>query len=216
MHSHRRRVINRRTVIRGPIRSASERGVSVNAFHEKTGRSQVNSFFISRCCHLIGALWFCSLESRTWARRLTQSPELGFGLFVFSLPRTVLTWFCGFVLCGCRNCPSAAVVQRVVHLLAFGFVCLARVGTSRAKVSIGVANRKIFSELRVRTEMASGSRIIGSFLRPSALGITPIAPDASARAQNEDHHDQKVWRTSHPANRGQWQMGIQSSSHTRK
>src|SRR6266850_8596483 len=26
------------------------------------------------------------LESRTWARRLTQSPELGFWAFVFSLP----------------------------------------------------------------------------------------------------------------------------------
>jgi hypothetical protein len=74
------------------------------AFHEKAGRSQVNSFVFlldklffsgrvatavmlpfalsrsdsfrsvqfgrsrfSRCCHLIGALWFCSFESRTWA-----------------------------------------------------------------------------------------------------------------------------------------------------
>jgi hypothetical protein len=31
------------------------------------------------------------LQSRTWARRLTQSPELGFG-FVFSLPGTALTF----------------------------------------------------------------------------------------------------------------------------
>src|SRR5215813_12139942 len=34
-----------------------------------------------------------SLKSGTWLRRLTQSPELGFGLFVFSLPGTILTFF---------------------------------------------------------------------------------------------------------------------------
>ena len=34
-----------------------------------------------------------SLKSGTWPRRLTQSPELGFG-FVFFLPGTILTWFC--------------------------------------------------------------------------------------------------------------------------
>ena len=37
----------------------------------------------SRGCHLIGALWFCSFESRTWARRLAQSPELDFGFLFF-------------------------------------------------------------------------------------------------------------------------------------
>ena len=37
----------------------------------------------SRCCHLFGALWFCCFQSRTWARPLTQSPELGFGLLSF-------------------------------------------------------------------------------------------------------------------------------------
>jgi hypothetical protein len=92
--------------------------MSVNAFHEKAGRSQVDSllFFMekgffsrrvatvamlpsalsrsdlfrsvhvgrsrfSRCCHLFGALSFHL--SGTWARRLTQSPELGFGLLSF-------------------------------------------------------------------------------------------------------------------------------------
>src|SRR3984885_9625113 len=33
-------------------------------------------------------------QSGTWARPLTQSPKLGFGLFDFSLPGTILTLFC--------------------------------------------------------------------------------------------------------------------------
>jgi hypothetical protein len=90
------------------------------AFHEKAGRSQVNScwflldkvFFscrvatvamlpsalsgsesfrsvhvgrsrFSRCCHLIIDLQFRFTDG-TWARPLTQSPELGFGFFVSS------------------------------------------------------------------------------------------------------------------------------------
>jgi len=91
---------------------------SVNAFHEKAGRSQVNSCFIlldtlflfrplaavamlpsalSRRMVSLGACWAFSIQpvlpsgwrpvvSRkrgTWARRLTQSPELGFGLLSF-------------------------------------------------------------------------------------------------------------------------------------
>src|SRR3984893_15161954 len=54
----------------------------------------------------LGACWAFSLQpvlpsvwppvvllfqSRTWARPLTQSPELGFGLFCFSLPKKILT-----------------------------------------------------------------------------------------------------------------------------
>ena len=38
--------------------------------------------------------------------------------FVFSLPGTVLTLFCLFVLRGCRHCRSAAVVQWLVHFSA--------------------------------------------------------------------------------------------------
>src|SRR4051812_46966262 len=37
----------------------------------------------SRCCYLIGDLSF-HLTSGTWARRLTESPELGFGFCLFS------------------------------------------------------------------------------------------------------------------------------------
>ena len=94
--------------------------VSVIAFHEKAGRSQVDSFCfsldkvlfsaeqpLSPCFHShsrgaigsLGAGWAFSLqpvlpsdyrpvvllfESGTWARRLTQSPELGFGFCLFS------------------------------------------------------------------------------------------------------------------------------------
>src|SRR5438105_247840 len=39
-------------------------------------------------------------------------------LFVFSLPGTVLILFRLFVLCGCRHCPSVAVMKRFVHLSA--------------------------------------------------------------------------------------------------
>ena len=93
------------------------------AFHEKAGRSQVNSFgFLfdkvfsgpsSHCRHAsirtleerivsLGAGWAFSFQpvlpsdwrpvvspkSGTWARRLTQSPELGFGLCL-----SLLEWF---------------------------------------------------------------------------------------------------------------------------
>ena len=75
-------------------------------------------------CFSLGACWafsfqpvlpsvwrpvICSQESRTWARRLTQSPELGFGLYLFLFLGTVL------FLCGCCNCNSTAVVQWLVH-----------------------------------------------------------------------------------------------------
>ena len=89
------------------------------AFHEKAGRSQVDSFWFllvtmflppsSHCRHAsirtleerivsLGACWAFSvqpvlpsvwrpvvllLQSGTWARPLTQSPELGFGLLSF-------------------------------------------------------------------------------------------------------------------------------------
>jgi hypothetical protein len=97
-----------------------DRVVSVIAFHEKAGRSQVGSFWyllamlflpsrvatvatlpsalfdeqflvrsvqvgcsrFSQCCHLIIDLGFI-IEDESWARRLTQSPELGFSLWLF-------------------------------------------------------------------------------------------------------------------------------------
>ena len=42
---------------------------------------QVGCSRFSRCCHLIIDLWFISRWK--WARRLTQSPELGFRLWLF-------------------------------------------------------------------------------------------------------------------------------------
>ena len=109
--------------------NASAGVLSVTAFHEKAGWSQVGSFIFSldkvflfppssHCRHAsirtleerlcsLGAGWAFSLqpvlpsdwrpvvllfESGTWARPLTQSPELGFRLFDFPLPGTVLTF----------------------------------------------------------------------------------------------------------------------------
>ena len=99
----------------------ARRGIlSVMAFHEKAGRSQVDSFVFSlntvfslgrvaplsppfhphsslsdfvrsvpvgcsrfsRCCHLLVDLSSIFVD-RSWARPLTQSPKLGFGLLFF-------------------------------------------------------------------------------------------------------------------------------------
>jgi hypothetical protein len=87
--------------------------------------------------------------------------------------------------------------QSLHALIPFGWICLARIRASWAEVSIGVANRKVFRELCVRTEMASADRVIGGFSRPTAVGITPIAPDASAQGQNEAYRDQKAWPSFH-------------------
>jgi len=95
---------------------------------------------------------------------------------------------------------SDRLKQSLHALIPFGFVRLARVRTSRAKVAIGVANRKVLSELRVRTEAASADGMIGGFSRPSAVSIAPIAPDTSARTQNEYDHNHEAWPSPHSAN----------------
>lgn len=51
-----------------------------------------------------------------------------------------------------------------------------------------------------KSRKSANLSMIGGFSRPSAVGITPIAPDASARAQNEEHHNQKAWAVSHRPN----------------
>ena len=66
---------SRRVATVAMLPSALSRSDSFRSVH--VGRSR-----FSRCCHLFGALWFL-LQSGTWARRLTQSPELGFGLLSF-------------------------------------------------------------------------------------------------------------------------------------
>ena len=107
------------------------RGIlSVMAFHEKAGRSQLDScvFLLDTCfsCRVatcrhasirtleeriisLGAYWafsfqpvlpsvwrpVVSLESGTWPRPLTQSPELGFGFYFFS-SWTILILFLPF------------------------------------------------------------------------------------------------------------------------
>src|SRR5437588_200415 len=101
---------------------ALPRHLSAMAFHEKAGRSQVNSscFFVdkvflppsghcrhasirtlsrndsfrsvhvgrsrfSRCCHLFGALWFCSFRAEPGPghRRSHRNSALGFLTFLF-------------------------------------------------------------------------------------------------------------------------------------
>jgi hypothetical protein len=54
------------------------------------------------------------LQSGTWARRLTQSPELGFG-FCLSLPGTVLLLFC--LYCSTRLLPFGGCCATVRTLL---------------------------------------------------------------------------------------------------
>ncbi len=71
----------------------------------------------SRCCYLMGALWFCSSESNL-GQAINAVTGTRLWALVFSLPGTVLIWFCLFVLCGCRHGRSAAVVQRFIHVSA--------------------------------------------------------------------------------------------------
>src|ERR1039457_897250 len=56
--------------------------------------------------------------SRTWARRLTQSPKLGFGLCLFSSWNGFDFCFVFVFLRGCRHGRSAAVVQWFVRFSA--------------------------------------------------------------------------------------------------
>src|SRR5215471_20846309 len=79
--------------------------------------------------------------------------------------------------------------QSLHACIPFGFVILARSWAMATKVSVGISDRKIFRELCVRTEMVSINRMTGGLSRPSAVGIKPVATDASARAQHEYNRD---------------------------
>src|SRR5437879_7443197 len=57
------------------------------------------------------------LQSGTWARPLTQSPELGFGLLSFSLPGTILTLLLPFVLTQLPQLPFGCYGATVRTLL---------------------------------------------------------------------------------------------------
>ena len=59
---------------------------------------------------------------------------------------------------------SDLVKQSLHASIPFGSVLLARIRASQTKVSISVANRKVFRELSVRTEMASANRVTWRFL----------------------------------------------------
>jgi len=97
---------SRRVATVAMLPSALSRSDSFRSVH--VGRSR-----FSRCCHLFGALWFCSwrVEPGPGHRRSHRNSALA---FVFPLPGTVLTLFCLFVLRDRCHRRSAAVVQRFV------------------------------------------------------------------------------------------------------
>src|SRR5580700_3332775 len=101
---------SRRVATVAMLPSALSRSDSYRSVH--VGRSRY-----SRCCHLIGALWFCSSE---WNRgqAINAVTETRLWAFCCSLPGTVLTLFCLLVLCGCRHGRPVAVVQRFIHFSA--------------------------------------------------------------------------------------------------
>src|SRR5712664_1596933 len=68
---------------------------------------QVGCSRFSRCCHLIIDLASIYLADGSWARRLTQSTELGFGLLLFLAKK-------GLALCGQRHRSLLAVPQGFV------------------------------------------------------------------------------------------------------
>ena len=67
------------------IRTLEERLVSLGACW---------AFLIQPVLPSVGRPVVLLLQSGTWARRLTQSPELGFRLLFFSLPGTILNLVC--------------------------------------------------------------------------------------------------------------------------
>src|ERR1035441_4942476 len=75
-HFVKQRFFSRRVAAVAMLPSALSRSDSFRSVH--VGRSR-----FSRCCHLIGALLFGSFRVEPWARPLTQSPKLGFGLLIF-------------------------------------------------------------------------------------------------------------------------------------
>src|SRR5438309_7730001 len=86
---------------------------SIRTLDERSFRSvQVGYSRFSRCCQLIIDLSF-HLKDRSWARRLTQSPELGVLAFDFPFPEMFL------FLCCDRQRTLRAVVQRFVHFSAY-------------------------------------------------------------------------------------------------
>ena len=86
---------SRRVTTVAVLPSALSRSDSFRSVH--VGRSR-----FSRCCHLFVALWFGSL-SGSRARRLTLSPELGFGFSSFLFLELFRLLFC--LLCSTRPPP---------------------------------------------------------------------------------------------------------------
>ena len=101
---------SRRVATVAMLPSALSRSDFIRSVH--VGRSRY-----SRYCHLFIALRLCSSE---WSLGQAINAVTGTRLwaFVFSLPGTILIFVLSFVLCRCRQCGSAAVVQRCVRFPA--------------------------------------------------------------------------------------------------
>ena len=81
-------IVSRRVAAVAMLPSALSRSDSFRSVH--VGRSR-----FSRCCHLFGALWFCSSE---WNLGQAINAVTGTRLWLlFFLPKNVLTLFCLFV-----------------------------------------------------------------------------------------------------------------------
>src|SRR6202795_461593 len=96
--------VSRRVAAVAMLPSALSRSDSFRSVH--VGRSR-----FSRCCHLFGALWFCSCGVEL-GQAINAVTGTRLWAFVFSLPGTVL------FLRGRGYGRGAAVVQRFVHFSA--------------------------------------------------------------------------------------------------
>jgi len=101
-------LFSRRVATAAMLPSALSRSDSFRSVH--IGRSR-----LSRCCHLISALWFCScgVEPGPGDRRSHRNSALGFCLFS---SWNGFDFVLRFVLRSSSQCRSVAVVQRFVDV----------------------------------------------------------------------------------------------------
>src|SRR4029077_5179350 len=90
----------------------------------------------------------------SWARRLTQSPELGAWAFAFCFLRNVLP------LCCCRHRSLIAVAQRLVYFSAHPFQTVSNLPRS---ISLAFASRRVLA-FSYQLSVGSAFRIAWHFL----------------------------------------------------
>jgi hypothetical protein len=101
----------RRVATVAMLPSALSRSDSFRSVH--VGRSR-----FSRCCHLFGALWFCSFRVEPGPGNLRSHRNSALGFCLFSSWSDFDSGFTFLFLRNCRNCHSFAIVQGRVHLSA--------------------------------------------------------------------------------------------------